>query len=385
MASQTQKPSKKPVQQSRVWPIECPVILVTGPIFSGKTMFGISIDENTLDYDFERSAVTYHSDPLTTFDFVDVPVEMESRYPDGHKPFQLWKWFKSDVKERSSSKKYRVIFLDNASPLEDALEAYVVAHPTEFNLSSKQLQYAPSLKWGAMKSAWAQVLAHLSAKCECLVISMHLRSVFDKANNKPSKKKEPKGKETIMQLASLALWFDRPLIDGVPQRKPNAKVIKDRLSVFKRIDGELVPLAVLPPNIKECTPNKIRAYMKSPFGTHAKVLDEERTAAEKPLTEEERIELETEAALAKADAARAEGELIDKKARLAKKKKTSPVLARTVKEILALKKDLEEDAVIDDKKWKGILKMFKTKTVKSLGHVARNELYNHIYSLKPPF
>lgn len=280
----------------KLFDVECPFIGITGLIGSGKTTFGLAInpdDKTTKVIDFEKSASSYASE--RQFDYCDAFLEMSKAYPSGYESWQMWPWFSQYVKKIPSGK-YRLLLLENITPLEDSLEIRIIKSPQDFGLRANQIEKIGSLKWAALKSAWQRMLMTLSTKFECVAWTVHLRNAVDASGTPIKGKKEPKGKETLMQLANLVVWLDRPMIRGLPQEIPNAKVLKTRLAKFASVKdkyGELIqkPVNVLPPNMKECTPNTIRWYMKNPFGAQKEVKEDQRIV-DQELTEDEKYERE---------------------------------------------------------------------------------------------
>ena len=67
-----------------LWPKSIEVIGGTGEYESGKTTFGLTIcpGPETLYYDFEKSGASYEAE--LGFTRVDVPAEMQRRFPKGY-------------------------------------------------------------------------------------------------------------------------------------------------------------------------------------------------------------------------------------------------------------------------------------------------------------
>lgn len=303
---------KKPL-----FPITCPIIGITGEIASGKTLFALGInddDATTLVYDLELGSETYFSQrPQLTH--VNVMGEMANLKGAAWTPADLWLWWKADVVKRFSSGKYRVCIVDPVSELEEGLAQYIERQPAKFGLTANQIVNAPALKWGALKSEEKTVLAAIAGNCECFAYVVHLKAEWAPGASKPSSKRIPKGKTILRELATLELTLERKIIDGQMQRAPSARVTKDRLSVFKKVGGELVPIPVLPTFIKVCTPATIRKYMESPVGLR-KLERDELVPAPAPLTEEEKAAQHQAIAEAEAVAATAKGEAADKELKL---------------------------------------------------------------------
>lgn len=287
----------------RLWgDIDIPIIVGTGPFGSGKTLFGASIapGPETLVMDQEGSSLTYRS---IGFDHIDMAIELTKLHPDGFTPIQRWEWFKKEAIARGKSGRYRVLMVDPTSEIEDGLEAYVRANLPKYGLSSDQVRKASGLLWGVMKREWKLFLDMLRAYYQTIYLTVHLRNEY--LGNTPTGKKEPKGKETLFELASLFLWFDRsPDKSGKVSAKPSANILKSRLAVTKFVDGELVTLPVLPPHLEVATPSAIRQYIANP-PDYAKLKKSE-LVIEQEMSDAEKLRLESQIAADKREAAQAE-------------------------------------------------------------------------------
>jgi hypothetical protein len=122
--------------------------------------------------------------------------------------------------------------------------------------------------------------------------------------DRPTGKRKPKGKETLMELASLYLLMERKADDkGRMPTKPAATVLKSRL-VHARFDpasGDLDMVPCLPPRLPEATPAAIRKYMENP-PDYSKLKKDELVREDK-MTSEERELIALQKAEAERDAA----------------------------------------------------------------------------------
>lgn len=286
-----QQPAAQPI-----WPQRIEIIGVTGEYASGKTLFALTIDpKNTLIYDTERSSGAY-----TTLGFQRVSIQdvMQKLKPHGYKPIDVFTWWWEDVKKIVPGK-YTVAAIDTISEIEDGLVEWVQKNPTYFGRTLQQYQKMSGLMWGDVKSLWKTILSDLSARVQTFVFCTHMANIW--AADRPTGKRKPKGKETLMELASLYLCMQRnPDNKGIVAPKPAAIVLKSRLvhTHFNGESGELELIPCLPPRIPVCTPAEIRKYMLSPPDPN-KLSKEERLQEEK-LSEDERQAI----ALAKAQAER---------------------------------------------------------------------------------
>lgn len=293
-----------PSSLTPLWPrgIQIPFIGVTGEFGVGKTLFGLLIDPGRcVHFDFEQSAKTYESGlPFTRIDMQELA---RSKFTNGRYRsldlFTLWREkFQSMPKGR-----FRVAVIDDVSSLEDGLFDYVRKNPGEFGYTAAQFAKSEPMVWGAGKAHYKSLM--LSAGIECCVMVSHMRAQF--SGNRPTGKREAKGKETVMELASLYLMLDRkPDEKGKVPAKPNAVKLKDRLSVFI-VDpqtGEYEPKPVLPPRITACTPERIRWYINNP-PDYSKLKKDELALPEQ-MTDDERLMAQIQLATEQKEAAQAQ-------------------------------------------------------------------------------
>jgi hypothetical protein len=292
--------------------IDIPIIIGTGDFGQGKTLFGLTIAPGpvTLCYDQEGSSLTYRS---IDFDHVDMAAELMKLYPDGFTPEQRFLWWRDDVIRRGKAGgrqgRYRVMMTDPMSEIEDGLADHVRKNITKFGLTSNQADKSPGLFWGVMKREWKLTLDRFRIYFDTIYGTVHLRNEF--VGNSPSGKQEPKGKETLFELASLFLWFDRPKDpSGAVSAVPAANVLKSRLARTTMIDGELQIAPVLPPRLPRATPKAIRDYIATP-PDYSKLKKDERVK-EKEFTEEEKLRLQAQIASDQAAASQAELSRIDR-------------------------------------------------------------------------
>lgn len=269
--------------------IPIPMIGLTGEIKSGKTLFALSIcpGTETLVYDTETSSVSYQ----TGHDRIDLTQQMR-----GKKPMEFFQWWLDHTRKLPTGK-YRVIVIDTVSEIESGLVEYVDKNPQQFGYSAAQFAKADALKWGAVKDFWKSVLSELASKCEVIVFTSHMRDEFK--GGRPTDKRIPKGKETLMELASLYLELDRsPDKKGTEPREPSAVVKKSRLAKLEIVAGELKATPILPARMPVATPAAIRWYIDNPYNpekakagerVEEKVLNDAQVAAMKlALAEAER-------------------------------------------------------------------------------------------------
>ncbi|MCE5209002.1 MAG: ATP-binding protein [Chloroflexi bacterium] len=294
-----------------LWPLPMPEItIVTGGYGVGKSTFALgtgATPERTLVVDFEKSQSAFAKQlPL---DYIDMQAVMANGYPKGYKMLDLYTSVVVKIDEKLTERgKYDVLILDNASPLEDAILAYVERNPAEFGHTSGQYNSMSGLKWGDVKAKYAQLLTRWGSKVGMIFIVVHLRdkwtgnTVQKDMYGKPVQ--EPKGKETLDQLSSLFVWLEHG-----PMSIPAAKVLKCRIDrkvyvsdteyppegvpadYLAELNGEpgIVSVPVLPLRLPKCTWPAIREYMRNPADLVNPKPGESLT--EKELSEDDRLKL----------------------------------------------------------------------------------------------
>lgn len=302
--------------------VEIEVIVGTGHFSSGKSLFGLTIcpGSQTLVYDNEGSNTTYRS---FGFDHVDMAKTLISLYPTGYTSEHRYKWWKQDAITKGKTGQYRVLMVDPFSEIEQGLARYVENNPQVFGYTANQFKLSSGLFWGCVKDALKADLDLLRTYYETIYLTVHMRQEFK--GGKPTKKMEPKGKTTLMELASLFLEFSRkPDPAGVIRPEPSATVLKSRLShISIKPDGGFDILPILPPRIPTATPAEIRRYIATPANYNrlkkdeklvTEVMsDEERLVLESQIAEDNRAAQEAELAKAErmAQAAESQRKLIE--------------------------------------------------------------------------
>lgn len=297
------------------------IIGLTGEYESGKTVFGLTIDPaRTLMYDEEKSGASYLSLGFTRLDII---TEVRKKHPHGFTPLQVYEWWVSHVRTIEPGR-YRVIMLDTVGTVEAGLADWVNRNPKHFGHTAGQYEKMSGLFWGDVKEHWKLVLSDLASRCETFVFTTHMGNVWK--GNQQTGKKKPKGKETLMELASLYLQMERlPGASGNKPAQPSAVVLKSRLA-HASLDGETgspVVVPLLPPRLPVATPAAIRKYMLAP-PDYSRLKPEE-LAPERGLSADERLELETAKAQAEAEAERLRAD-----ARSGGREQTSTVVASQV-------------------------------------------------------
>lgn len=291
-------------------PLAIEVFGATGAYQSGKTILGLSIAPGahpaghpfagrprTLYLDFEKSGATYGGAGCRR---IDVHAEMTKIHKGKYGADEVYSWFTNVIIGQLPPGQFDVVIADPITDVESGLCNYVRKHPEQFGYTAAQFARAGGLFWGAVKDCWKMVLLQLTSKVQTFFFTSHLRQVWD--GDRPVRgKQEPKGKETLMELASLYIWLDRsPDEKGIVPDVPSATVVKQRLAdTILTADKGLQIVPLLPPRIPKATIEAIRKYISSP-PDYKKLKTGERVI-EKPWTDEEKAQV----ALATAEANRA--------------------------------------------------------------------------------
>lgn len=290
---------------SKLFAKPIPVLGVTGEFESGKTRFLLSIAPGpaTCIFDTEASSETYEEIGCKR---IDVPAGVSATFPQGYKPIDVFTWWWGAVKSIPPGR-FRVIALDVAEDIESGLADWVWENPLYFNHNRNQYLKMSGIYWGDVKALWKTILLDITSRCETFAFAVHTGSVWG-ADNKPLRGiTRPKGKSTLMELATLFLHMERPVqMDGSKQEVPSARVLKTRLS-HNRVDetsGELITKAILPPRLPIATVQAIRQYIAKPADFSSLAAGERAVPTQMSSDERAAIALATEQARAEAESAK---------------------------------------------------------------------------------
>jgi hypothetical protein len=300
------------------WPIHWPdIVVVTGETSSGKTTLAAGTgvpDENMAYFDFEKSARLIESQhPFG--EYHDVQAELAQVH--GDKAYKYTDLYSHTVKlfEDIPAGKYDAIILDNASPLEAGVAAFVENNPGLFGMTAPQMASAGGVKWGIIKDHYSQLLTRLASKTNMVIIVVQLRTQWDgksPAKTRTGKNKyEPKGLDTLDQLSSLSLWLkQRPgmIPAGVvtkcrigtrvwiddPSNPPTVTIGENEIEIPKYLLNALygesgyITIPHLPPQLPIATWPAIRHYMKNP-ANYSNLKEDEIAPMDEIVTEDDRI------------------------------------------------------------------------------------------------
>jgi hypothetical protein len=272
-----------------------PIVMVSGLVNSGKTLFGLTIDPNcrrsaaevqptTIVWDQEGSADSYagglnfeHKDTRAAVG-AGVHMEIVAAGPDDPR----WRKIlleKADVNDSPAASMFRAWYLsllkvpagqysvgvcDTFTPLQDGLIAWIKLHPEAFGKTYAQYDKASSMfLWPDVKSMLSYVLAtDCRTRFDTFVMCVHLKNEW--AGNAKTGRQVAEGLDVLEKLATLHLELDRsPKEKGKEApRVPSAIVKKERLVRFGASSDEDRP--ILPPRMPQGTPDAIRKYIATP-------------------------------------------------------------------------------------------------------------------------
>ena len=318
------------IPAGRLWPntpwgaaMEIEVFGATGEFATGKTILGLSIapgvhpeghpfagQPRTLYLDFEKSGATYQG---TGCKRIDVPAEMLRLYGPNYTAKQVAEWFNL-LPSKLKQGQFDLIEVDPVNDVESGQVDVVKSNPAAHGYNKNQFDRSVPLLMAAMKAHWKRLLMQYSSVCKCFFFTTHLRDEFK--GGQPSGKREPRGKETLAELASLYLWLERlPDEKGVVSDKPSAIVLKQRLADTRmNAAGELEIVNLMPPRIPIATVQEIRRYIANP-PDYGKLAVAERVV-EKPVTEIELQRMKLATAEAQTQAATAQADVLDRQREL---------------------------------------------------------------------
>lgn len=339
------------IPPGRLWPdtpwgqpMSIEVFGATGEFATGKTILGLSIapgvhppghafegQPRTLYLDLEKSGASYAG---TGCKRIDVPAEMTKVYGPDWTAKNVAEWFNS-VPARVNPGQYDVCHVDPINDIEAGEVDIVKANPTAYGYSKGQIDNSVPLLMAAMKAHYKKLLMAFAGAFKCLYFTTHLRDEFK--GGKPTSRREPRGKETLAELASLYLWLERlPDENGKQSPVPSAIVLKHRLSDTRVNEtGQLEVVELMPRRIPVATVRAIRQYIANPPNIDKPAAGEQ--VIEKPITEIEVQRTRLAVAEAEANAANARSSLLERQKELAairsqprpEQTKTAPVPAVT--------------------------------------------------------
>jgi len=305
-------------------PMEIEVFGATGEFSTGKTILGLSIapgvhpeghefagQPRTLYLDLEKSGTSYAG---TGCQRVDVPAEMAKAFGPNWTAKQAAEWFNS-LPQRVKPGQFDACVVDPINDIESGEVDIVKSNPTAYGYTKAQMDRSTPLLMAAVKAHYKKLLMSFAGVFKCLYFTTHLRDEFK--GGSPTGRRQPRGKETLAELASLYLWLERKPDDkGKTAAEPSAIVMKHRLSDTRVNEaGELEVVELMPRRIPVATVQAIRAYIANPPDI-AKPKSGEAVVIE-PVTDLEMERMRLATAEAQATAAANQASVIDRQMELA--------------------------------------------------------------------
>jgi hypothetical protein len=333
MATATKPVAQDKSKQSLWGPMRIPIILISGEVNSGKTLFYLNIDPDcrtrdhdptTIVWDQEGSAESYES--FFNIRWLDTRAAVMEGVHRKVFPAQdtdpLWRQIllkKPDVNNSPSAslfrawylsllkiepKQYRVGACDTFTPLQEGLVEWLKMHPEAFGRTANQYEkMASTYLWPDVKSVLSYILAtDCRLRFETFVLTVHLKNEWE--GNSKTGNRIAEGLDVLSKLATLHLELDRkPKTKGKEApRVPAGILMKERLLFFGASADEDKP--VLPPRLPEASPNAIRNYILSP-PDFSNLKPAERVV-EETMTDDQRLQLQARIAEANKETAQAE-------------------------------------------------------------------------------
>jgi len=248
------------------------IIKVSGRYGTGKTLFGLTCPSGPiLHLDTEFSSEAYSG--VVEFTRMDIRSLVDLRVILG---------IGTPTTEQSErgifaigDTQFGTIVLDTIPTIEDWLVEEIHSIGGALTAGDR----LSGLGWGELKRRERGILMRLRQKCKILIITAHMRLEF--AGKRPTGRYQPKGKETISELASLSIILERDQNNQIP----SAIVEKSRL-----LSSDMVPM--LPPRIPQCTWEHLVSYLLKPSNWD-ELSDEEK--AEKRMNIQELLSMMKEA------------------------------------------------------------------------------------------
>jgi len=265
----------------------------------------------TLYLDLEKSGTSYGG---TGCQRIDVPAEMTKALGAKWTARQVAEWFNS-VPGRVQPGQYDVCVVDPINDIESGEVDLVKSKPDDYGYTKAQMDRSVPLLMAAMKAHYKKLLMGFAGVFKCLYFTVHLRDEFK--GGSPTGRREPRGKETLAELASLYLWLERlPDDKGKTSAVPSAIVMKHRLSDTRVNEaGELEIVELMPRRIPVATVQAIRQYIANPPCIERPAAGE--SVVEKEVTEIELQRMRLATAEAQAAANVQQAWLIDRQMELA--------------------------------------------------------------------
>ena len=325
--------------------IKIPIIVISGEIKAGKSLFPLLIDPTcrlpkeeaeprTIVFDQEGSVETYaRSRNFKWFDtraavFAGVHRKVLSAEPNDPNWLKVLKT-KADVNDSPAASmfraaylsiraiepgKYDIFSLDTTTPFQDGMVDWLRKHPEAFGRTAAQYEKMSSVfLWPDAKAMLSHILAvDCRLRFETVVLTVHMKSKWE--GDRKTKERIAEGLDVLDKLCTLHIQLERVAdSQGNVPKEPVGILRGQRLLRFGAKPDDDQP--ILPPRIEKCTPDTIRAWINKP-ADYNKLKKSERVIVTPP-TEIELQQMKLATAEAEAEAANARSTLIDRQKELA--------------------------------------------------------------------
>lgn len=281
--------TRKPLWLGR----KIPIILLSGEINSGKSLFPLLIDPDCRDFTHDPTTIVWDQEGSCepyegglNFKWEDTraavmegvhmkvlkaapndprwrKIILENADANNFPSTSLFRaWYMSLLTIPRG--KYRVGSVDTFTPIQEGLIEWLKCHPEAFGRTHSQYTNASSMfLWPDVKSILSYILSvDCRLRFETFCITVHLKNLWKGGSSTGQRVAE--GLDVLSKLATLHLQLDRtaPAKNKSAPRLPFAIVKKQRFVNFGEDENSDKP--ILPPRLPEATPSAIRAYIANP-------------------------------------------------------------------------------------------------------------------------
>lgn len=273
-----------------------PIILLSGEVNSGKTLFPLLIDPacrtpdhepTTIVWDQEGSAEPYCGGLNFKWEDVRAAVMDGLHMKVGKATDKDPRWRKMLLEDTKGINdfpstslfrawymslleiprgRYRVGSVDTFTPIQEGLIEWLKTHPLAFGRTAQQYDKASSMfLWPDVKAMLSHILSvDCRLRFETFCMTVHLKNEWRTGAKTGNRIAE--GLDVLDKLATLHIRLDRTAESKKKSapRLPFGIVVKQRFVEFGENETDDGDRPILPPRLPEATPKAIRDYIASP-------------------------------------------------------------------------------------------------------------------------
>ena len=246
----------------------CPtgLVHVTGASGVGKSLFSIGLIQVGVDpqriavFDCEQS-LRVHAQQLRFGAYFDMIGEFVANAGLFGRPRLFLTLFRSKLNSLPDGA-FDVIVIDNLWLLEDAIVDEIDSNPTNYGLSSGQMERAIGLKWGPIKDLYRQLMHLVSLKAPLQIVTTPVSQVYSPAGKPVPGAFKPSGKMDVLRaLTTMQIWL---INSASGSFEPDGLILKSRMVQFVQKDSGFVPIPLLPVKLQPCTWRNILEHVRNP-------------------------------------------------------------------------------------------------------------------------